>query len=99
MALIREAEARAEEIVRRAEEGALSVINDAQMQAKARQVQAEQAASNQMDEADRYALEMLKRLQAQLAAFTTTVQAGIESLETAREPDEGSSQPEQTAPN
>jgi hypothetical protein len=35
-----------------------------------------------MDEADRYALEMLKKLEAQLATFMTTVQAGIEALET-----------------
>ena len=58
--------------------------------------QAEQAASNQMDEADRYALEMLKRLQAQLAAFTTTIEAGIESLTTAREPEEAPASQEQT---
>jgi hypothetical protein len=38
-----------------------------------------------MDEADRYALEMLKRLESQLQAFTNTVRAGIESLTPERE--------------
>jgi hypothetical protein len=33
------------------------------------------------DEADRYALEMLKRLEQQLSAFGATIRAGIEALE------------------
>ncbi len=47
-------------------------------------VQAEQDATNQMDEADRYALEMLRRLESQLLAFSSTVRAGIDSLAGAR---------------
>ncbi len=34
-----------------------------------------------MDEADRYALEMLRRLDAQLSAFSSTVRSGIGALE------------------
>jgi hypothetical protein len=48
---------------------------------QARLRQAEQAATNQMDEADRYALEMLRRLDQQLSAFSNTVKAGIAALE------------------
>ena len=79
-ALMKQAETQADETVQRAEERAQEIVDDAQSQAQSRMLQAEQAASNQMDEADRYALEMLRRLEAQLSAFTTTVQAGIESL-------------------
>jgi hypothetical protein len=34
-----------------------------------------------MDEADRYALEMLRRLDAQLGAFSSTIRTGIDALE------------------
>ena len=80
-ALIQQAEREAQAIVVRAEERAQRLIDDAQAQVQARLRQAEQAATNQMDEADRYALEMLRRLEQQLAAFNTTVHAGIEALE------------------
>jgi hypothetical protein len=33
-----------------------------------------------MDEADRYALEMLRKLEQQLEAFASSVRAGIDSL-------------------
>jgi vacuolar-type H+-ATPase subunit H len=79
-ALMKQAETEAQAIVRQAEERSQEIVDDAQSQAQARLMQSEQAASNQMDEADHYALEMLRRLEAQLAAFSTTVQAGIESL-------------------
>jgi vacuolar-type H+-ATPase subunit H len=80
-AVIQQAEREAAALTRRAEERAQEMLDDAQDQVAARLRQAEQAASNQMDEADRYALEMLRRLDQQLAAFSTTVRAGIESLE------------------
>ena len=57
------------------------MLEEAQQQVQARLVQAEQAANNQMDEADRYALEMLRRLDAQLGAFSTTIRTGIDALE------------------
>jgi vacuolar-type H+-ATPase subunit H len=81
MELTKQAEAQAAEIIRRAEERAQEMLDDAQIQVQAKLSQAERAANNQMDEADKYALEMLKRLQAQLDAFSSTVRAGIESLE------------------
>ena len=57
------------------------MLEEAQQQVQARLRQAEQAATNQMDEADRYALEMLRRLDAQLGAFSSTIRTGIDALE------------------
>ena len=78
--LVKQAEAQSQDIVKRAEERATEILDDAALQVQARLAQAEQAATNQMDEADRYALEMLRRLESQLQAFTSTVRAGIDSL-------------------
>jgi hypothetical protein len=78
--LVKAAEAQAAEITRRAEERAQELLDEAQVQVQARMAQSEQAATNQMDEADRYALEMLRRLESQLQAFSGTIRAGIESL-------------------
>jgi len=83
--LIKQAEAQAQEIVRRAEERSQELLDDAADQVQARLAQAEQAATNQMDEADRYALEMLRRLESQLQAFASTVHAGIDSLSAGKE--------------
>jgi hypothetical protein len=80
-AIVKMAEQQAQEIVRTAEDRAQASLDDTERQVQARLTQAEQAAANQMDEADRYALEMLRRLQQQLDAFSTTVRAGVESLE------------------
>jgi hypothetical protein len=80
-ALVQAAEREAQNVIGRAEERAQAILEDAQVQVQARLRQAEQAATNQMDEADRYALEMLRRLEQQLSAFTTTVRSGINSLE------------------
>jgi cell division septum initiation protein DivIVA len=79
--LIVAAEREAKTITARAEDRAQALLDDAQTQVQARLRQAEQAATNQMDEADRYALEMLKRLDQQLTAFSTTIKAGIGALE------------------
>jgi vacuolar-type H+-ATPase subunit H len=91
-ALVAAAEREAQQIVDRAHERAQQLIDEAQDQHQARLRQAEQAANNQMDEADRYALEMLRRLEQQLSAFTTTVKAGIDALEAQmplRQPEDG----------
>jgi vacuolar-type H+-ATPase subunit H len=79
--LSREAERQAQQVVDRAEQRAQQVLDQAHEQVQARLRQAEFAATNQMDEADRYALEMLRRLDQQLAAFTATIRGGIDALE------------------
>jgi hypothetical protein len=81
MALVQAAEREATQIRQRAEERSQAMMDDAQQQVQARLRQAEQAATNQMDEADHYALEMLRRLDAQLAAFSSTIRGGIQALE------------------
>ena len=80
-ALVQAAERESQNVIARAEERAQSLLEDAQVQVQARLRQAEQTATNQMDEADRYALEMLRRLDQQLSAFSTTVRSGIGALE------------------
>ena len=81
MELIKAAEREAQGIIQRAEARAQQVLDDANEQSQAHLRQAETSATNQMDEADRYALEMLRRLEAQLSAFNQTVRAGIGALE------------------
>jgi cell division septum initiation protein DivIVA len=80
-ALVQAAEREAEAVIERAETRAQQMLDEAQAQVQTRLRQAEQAATNQMDEADRYALEMLRRLDAQLSAFASTVRSGIGALE------------------
>jgi len=79
--IIEAAEQEGQAILARAEDRAQLLLDDVQAQVQAKLRQAEQSAANQMDEADRYALELLRRLDQQLTAFTTTIRAGIESLE------------------
>jgi vacuolar-type H+-ATPase subunit H len=76
-----QAERQAQLIVQRAEERAQQIVDEAHEQVQARLRQAEYAATNQMDEADRYALEMLRRLDQQLSAFSNTVRGGIAALQ------------------
>jgi cell division septum initiation protein DivIVA len=79
--IVKAAQERGRELIRQAEEKVAAMINEAEEQVRARLAQSEAAANQQMDEADQYALEMLKKLEAQLSSFTTTVRAGIEALE------------------
>ncbi len=84
--VVKAAEERARELIRQAEEKVSTMVREAEEQVKARLTQAEAAADQQMDEADRYALEMLRKLETQLTSFTTTVQAGIQTLQSPPEP-------------
>jgi hypothetical protein len=79
--LIQEAEARATEVVRLAEEHAESMLRDTEDRIRARFGQAETVAAQQLEEADRYTLEMLRKLESQLSAFLGSVRAGVESVE------------------
>jgi len=79
--LSQQAERQAAQIVERAEVRAQQILDQAHEQVQARLRQAEFAATNQMDEADRYALEMLRRLENQLSAFSSTIRGGIDALE------------------
>jgi hypothetical protein len=67
-------------------------MEEAQKQAATRQGEGERLAGEQMDEADRYALEMLRKLEQQLDAFMSSVRSGIQTLE---QTPEHAPQPEQ----
>ncbi len=79
--LAQQAERQAQQVIDRAEQRAQQIVDQAHEQVQARIRQAEFAANNQMDEADRYALEMLRRLDQQLSAFSGTIRGGIDALE------------------
>ncbi len=79
--IVKAAEREAKDISMRAEQRAQTLLDETQETVTAKLRQAESSATQQMDEADRYALEMLRRLEAQLSAFSSTVRAGIGALE------------------
>ena len=79
--IVKAAEREAKDISMRAEQRAQALLDETQETITAKLRQAESSATQQMDEADRYALEMLRRLEAQLNAFSSTVRAGIGALE------------------
>jgi vacuolar-type H+-ATPase subunit H len=79
--LVKAAEAKGQELLRQAEEQAEAMLRDAEERMRARFGQAETVAGQQMDEADRYTMEMLRKLEAQLSAFLGSVRAGIDSME------------------
>ena len=79
--IVKAAEREAKDISMRAEQRAQQLLDETQETVTAKLRQAENSATQQMDEADRYALEMLRRLEAQLSAFSSTVRAGIGALE------------------
>jgi hypothetical protein len=79
--VVKAAEAKAEEVLRRAEEQAESMLRETEDRIRGRFGTAETVAAQQMEEADRYTLEMLRKLESQLSAFLGSVRAGLESME------------------
>lgn len=84
--LVKAAQTRGDEMLQRAEEEAEALLKEAEERVRTRLGQAETVAAQQMDEADRYALEMLKKLESQLSAFLGSVRAGVESMESKAQP-------------
>jgi bifunctional DNA-binding transcriptional regulator/antitoxin component of YhaV-PrlF toxin-antitoxin module len=84
--IIKTAQARAEEVLRQAEDQAEIMLKDTEERVRSRLGQAETVAAQQMDEADRYALEMLRKLESQLSAFLGSVRAGVDSMESKTQP-------------
>jgi hypothetical protein len=79
-AIVREAQARADSSFARPKHAAIALLDTEN--GKARMAEAEKLSSEQMDEADRYATEMLRRLDDQLQVFTKNVRIALDSLET-----------------
>jgi hypothetical protein len=77
------AQARAESLLAEAQMRIERMERETEERARAHVSEAERLAGQQMDDADRYALEMLHKLEAQIAAFASNVRSGIDALETA----------------
>ena len=79
--VVKAAEERARQILAQAQARMEELSRGAEAQAAARLDDAQEAAREQMREADVYALQTLKRLEAELNEFIATAQRGIETLE------------------
>lgn len=80
-AITKAAEGRAEQMISGAQGETERLMEEAQTRAAVKRAEGEHLASEQMDEADRYAMEMLRKLEQQLEAFSASVRAGIETLD------------------
>lgn len=78
---LKDAEARGRELVGRAEEDAERRRQEAEDEATKRIADAARSASYQLEEADRYALELMRKLEQQLGNYVENVRNSIEQLE------------------
>jgi len=79
--VVKAAEERARQILAGAQERLLELSREAEAQAAARLDDAQDAAREQMREADVYALQTLRKLETELSEFIATVRRGVETLE------------------
>jgi len=70
-------------VVRQAEERARQIVSDADAKAAAKLAEGSAHLRQQQDDADRYALAILTRLDTQISTFLTSIRDGIESLKDA----------------
>ena len=83
-----DAQRRAAEIIEQAREQTRTVMEESRMEATAIRGDATSQAVEQAREADRYSLDVLRRLEAQLTALTTSVRAGVTQLDQKMEQEE-----------
>ena len=79
--VVKAAEERARQILAQGQERLLELSRDAEAQAAARLDDAQNAAREQMREADVYALQTLRKLETELSEFIATVRRGVDTLE------------------
>ena len=79
--VVKAAEERARQILAGAQERLLELSREAEAQAAGRLDDAQEAAREQMREADVYALQTLRKLETELSEFIATVRRGIDTLE------------------
>ena len=79
--VVKAAEERARHILAGAQERLLELSREAEAQAAARLDDAQNAAREQMREADVYALQTLRKLETELSEFIATVRRGVDTLE------------------
>jgi vacuolar-type H+-ATPase subunit H len=87
--VVRQAEERARQINQAAEDQARQLLREAEDQAAARLAAASEQARLQQEDADRYALALLTRLDTQIANFLNSVRQGIQSLQEPPDPPRG----------
>ena len=75
------AKLRESEIMKAAQESAQRILGEAERKAEAVRADAERIARTRREGADKYTLEVLRKLDEQLSAFLTSVRRGIEALE------------------
>ena len=79
--VVKAAEERARQILAGGQERLLELSREAEAQAAARLDDAQEAAREQMREADVYALQTLRKLETELNEFIATVRRGVDTLE------------------
>ena len=79
--VVKAAEERARQLLAQGQERLLELSREAEAQAAARLDDAQEAAREQMREADVYALQTLRKLETELNEFIATVRRGIDTLE------------------
>lgn len=84
-AIVIEAEERGQSILEAAERQARDTVAEGDATAAQHLSEAAEAATRQMDDADQYALELLRRLSTQLGNYLDSVRASMESLEERRD--------------
>jgi len=83
-AIFREAQERSQQLLMDAEARARTAIAEADATAAAHLSEAAEAASKQLDDADQYAIEVLRRLEAQMQAFLDSIRTSMSGLEQRR---------------
>ena len=79
--VVKAAEERARQILAQGQERLLELSREAEAQAAGRLDDAQEAAREQMREADVYAIQTLRKLETELSEFIATVRRGIDTLE------------------
>ena len=79
--VVKAAEERARQVLAQGQERLLELSREAEAQAAGRLDDAQEAAREQMREADVYALQTLRKLETELSEFAATVRRGIDTLE------------------
>lgn len=82
--VMREAQERSQAMIIDAEARARQLIGEADATAASHLSEAAEAGSKQLDDADQYALEVLRRLENQLQAFLESIRMSISSLQEKR---------------
>ena len=85
-AIVRQSEEYARQITQAADERAKQVLREAEARASARFAEAAEQARVQQEEADRYALAILTRLDTQIGSFLGSIRQGIQSIQDSRDP-------------